>query len=123
MRDFPFLGIITKCPVNCVPQLLWEHNLSSFSPGGIHLSSNCNVRLFVRLERVLVDLEYKNGVTHRWTTSCEEYKIARDDASDRSKKAALINLHAKVIERWFLLSLKAKYAGKIIHTLLHLMYL
>ncbi|XP_068728149.1 uncharacterized protein [Montipora capricornis] len=63
-----------------------------------------------KLERVLVDLEYKNGVTRRWTTSSEEYKIARDAASDRSKKAALINLHAKVIERWFLLSLKAKYA-------------
>ena len=67
---------------------------------------------FTRLERVLVDLENKNGVTRRWTTSSEEYLLARNAACDRSKKMALIDLHTKVIERWFLLSLKAKYAGK-----------
>jgi len=38
--------------------------------------------------------------------------LARDAANDRSKKAALVKLHTKVIERWFLLCLKAKYAGK-----------
>ena len=59
-----------------------------------------------------MDLENKNGITQRWTTSCEEYKLARDAASDRNKKVALINLHTKVIERWFLLCLKAKYAGE-----------
>lgn len=62
----------------------------------------------------MADLESRNGVTQRWTTACEEDQLARDAANDRSKKVALVKLHTKVIERWFLLSLKAKYAGKYI---------
>lgn len=66
----------------------------------------------LRLEGVLKDLESRNGITQRWTTECEEYHLARDTYNDRSKKLALAKLHTKVIERWFLLSLKAKYAGR-----------
>jgi len=67
---------------------------------------------FIRLEGVLSDLEHRNGITQRWTTACEEYRMARDAAYDRSKRVALVKLHTKVVERWFLLCLKAKYAGK-----------
>ena len=48
--------------------------------------------------------------------------MARDAACDRSKKVALVDLHTKVIERWFLLSLKAKYAGESIILYLKVIY-
>lgn len=80
------------------------------SIGNSYNNSNDNDNLFVRLEGVLVDLESRNGITQRWTTACEEYQLARDACNDKSKKAALGKVHTKVIERWFLLSLKAKYA-------------
>lgn len=36
--------------------------------------------------------------------------MARDAANDLSKRLALVKLHTKVVERWFLLCVKAKYA-------------
>ncbi|KAJ7351808.1 hypothetical protein OS493_035533 [Desmophyllum pertusum] len=63
-----------------------------------------------KLEGVLVELENKNDISQRWTVDSEAYQMARDAANDRQKKVALLKVHSKVVERWFLLSLKAKYA-------------
>ena len=60
---------------------------------------------------MLRTLEMENGVTQRWKPDDEPFRLARDEANDRQKRVFLHKVHSKVVERWFLLSLKAKYAG------------
>ena len=49
----------------------------------------------------------------RWKPDDEPFQLARDEANERQKRACLRKIYAKVVERWFLLSLKAKYAGMV----------
>lgn len=67
---------------------------------------------YFRLEEMLRQIEQKHGVTQRWHTDDEVFQLARNDANDKQKKAGLCKVQTRVVERWFLLSLKAKYAGK-----------
>ena len=60
---------------------------------------------------MLRTLEMENGVAQRWKPDDEPFRLARDEANDRQKQIFLHKVHSKVVERWFLLSLKAKYAG------------
>ena len=64
-----------------------------------------------RLENMLRTLVLENGVAQRWKPDDENFRLARDEANDRQKQILLYKVHSKVVERWFLLSLKAKYAG------------
>lgn len=64
------------------------------------------------LEEMLCQIEQKNGVAQRWQTSDESFQRARNEANDKQKKALLCKVKTRVVERWFLLGLKAKYAGK-----------
>lgn len=63
-----------------------------------------------KLESMLRTLEMENGVAQRWKPDDEPFRLARDEANDRQKQIFLHKVHTKVVERWFLLSLKAKYA-------------
>ena len=65
-----------------------------------------------RLEEMLRQIEQKHGVAQRWHTGDEVFQLARNDANDKQKKVGLCKVQSRVVERWFLLSLKAKYAGK-----------
>ena len=67
---------------------------------------------YSRLEEMLCQIEQKNGVAQRWQTSEESFKRARNEANDKQKKALLCKVKTRVVERWFLLGLKAKYLGK-----------
>lgn len=67
---------------------------------------------YFRLEEMLRQIEQKHGVAQRWHTDDEVFQLARNDANDKQKKAGLCKVQTRVVERWFLLSLKAKYAGK-----------
>lgn len=60
---------------------------------------------------MLRTIEMENGVVQRWKPDDEPFRLARDEANDRQKQIFLHKVHSKVVERWFLLSLKAKYAG------------
>ena len=60
---------------------------------------------------MLRTLEMENGVTQHWKPDDKPFRLARDEANDRQKRVFLHKVHSKVMERWFLLSLKAKYAG------------
>lgn len=63
-----------------------------------------------KLEEMLCQIEQKNGVAQRWQTSDESFQRARNEANDKQKKALLCKVKTRVVERWFLLGLKAKYA-------------
>ena len=60
---------------------------------------------------MLQQLKQEHGVMQRWKPDDAPFQLARDEANDRQKRACLQKIYAKVVERWFLLSLKAKYAG------------
>ena len=62
---------------------------------------------------MLRTLILENGVAQRWKADDEPFRLARDEANDRQKQIFLHKVHSKVLERWFLLSLKAKYTGMI----------
>ena len=63
---------------------------------------------YSRLEEMLCQIEQKNGVAKRWQTSDESLQHARNEASDKQKKASLCKVKTRVVKRWFLLGLKAK---------------
>ena len=42
----------------------------------------------------------------------EQYVNGKQDVTMRKKKAVLLKVRKKVVERWFLLSLKSKYSGE-----------
>ena len=67
---------------------------------------------YSRLEGMLCQIQQKNGVAQRWQTSDESFERARNEASDKQKKALLCKVKTRVVECWFLLGLKAEYAGK-----------
>lgn len=67
---------------------------------------------YFRLEEMLCQIEQKHGVAQRWHTDDEVFQLARNDANDRQTKAGLCKVQTRVVEHWFLLNLKAKYAGK-----------
>ena len=60
---------------------------------------------------MLRTLEMENGVAQRWKPDDKPFRITRDEANDGQKQIFLHEVHSKVVERWFLLSFKAKYAG------------
>lgn len=62
---------------------------------------------------MLRKIEQENEVARRWHPDNEAFQLARNEANDKQKKAGLCKVQTKVVERWFLLSLKAKYAGNI----------
>ncbi|XP_068670034.1 uncharacterized protein [Montipora foliosa] len=63
-----------------------------------------------KLEAMLQQLKQEHGVMQRWKPDDDPFQLARGEANDRQKRACLQKIYAKVVERWFLLSLKAKYA-------------
>ena len=65
-----------------------------------------------RLEEMLRQIEQKHGVARRWHIDDEVFQLARNDANDKQKKVSLCKVRSRVVEPWFLLNLKAKYAGK-----------
>ena len=60
---------------------------------------------------MLHTLVLENGVAQRWKADDEPFRLARDETTDRQNQIFLHKVHSKVVERWFLLSLKAKYTG------------
>ena len=60
---------------------------------------------------MLLTLVLENGVAQRWKADDEPFRLARDETNDRQNQIFLHKVHSKVVERWFLLSLKAKYTG------------
>ena len=60
---------------------------------------------------MLRQVEQEHNIMRRWLSDDELFQRAREEAKRRQKRTSLHKVHTKVVERWFLLSLKAKYAG------------
>ena len=60
---------------------------------------------------MLHTLVLENGIAQSWKADDELFRLAMDEASDRQKQIFLHKVHSEVVERWFLLSVKANYTG------------
>jgi hypothetical protein len=67
--------------------------------------------VFFRIEKTLQDIEVKNHVNPRWKESDFIFQETRQRISTKKQKIELAQIRSKVVERWFLLSLKSKYSG------------
>ncbi|XP_065906278.1 uncharacterized protein [Dysidea avara] len=61
-------------------------------------------------EDKLKSLEQANGVRQRWSTSSTQYREAKTLVASEHRMCLLLKLEQAARERWFLLTLKAKYA-------------
>ena len=69
--------------------------------------------LMLRVERKLQAFEQKHSLLHRWVPSSSEYQVVKSTMESRRKSKLCAKIQHLARERWFLLSMKAKYAGKL----------
>ena len=62
-------------------------------------------------DKKLKDIERTHSITSRWLLNSSEYLTVKRLAESRNRTNWLLKLESLARERWFLLSLKAKYAG------------
>lgn len=67
-----------------------------------------------RMEIKLQQMEQTNGIVQRWQPSSPSYKCAEQRLNCKQQQLIKQKFEACARERWFLLSMKAKYAGKVI---------
>ena len=67
----------------------------------------------LRVERKLQAFEQKHSLLHRWVPRSSEYQIVKSTMESRRKSKLCAKIQHLARERWFLLSMKAKYAGKL----------
>ena len=60
-----------------------------------------------RLERKIQDTERKHNILRRWTAESSEYKRIKESLSARKKDELSLCAH----DRWFMLSIRIKFAG------------
>ena len=65
------------------------------------------------MERKLKAFEQKHNLLHRWVPSSSEYQVVKSTMESRRKRKLRDKIQHLARERWFLLSMKAKYAGKL----------
>ena len=62
-------------------------------------------------EGKLRSVEQLNGITHRWSVRSTQYREVKALITSENRACLLLKLERTARERWFLLTLKAKYAG------------
>lgn len=65
-------------------------------------------------DRKLKNIERLHSITSRWLLNSPEYLRVKGVLESRDRTNWLLKLESLARERWFLLSLKAKYAGTVI---------
>ena len=69
-------------------------------------------------DRKLKNIERLLAITLRWSLDSPQYLAVKRVVESRSRTNCLLKLESLARERWFLLSLKAKYAGIVLSTYL-----
>ena len=68
-------------------------------------------RCIHRIDSVLTSVEERHHIRKRWAPGMLEYATAKAAYHSKRKYLLMEEIEALSRERWFLLSLKAKYAG------------
>ena len=64
-----------------------------------------------RCENKLKAMEQSNNIIQRWTKTCPQYQEVKVLLTSQKRTCLLLKMEQVARERWFLLTLKAKYAG------------
>ena len=65
-------------------------------------------------EKKLKAIEAKHHLSQRWVCESVEYQLVKETLTAKIRNSLLAKIKDLVRERWFLLALKAKYAGNIL---------
>jgi len=75
-----------------------------------HLASQLCEQLH-HYEDKLRNVEHSHGVNQRWSPSSTAYREVKALVTSENRTRLLLRIEQAARERWFLLRLKAKYAG------------
>lgn len=71
----------------------------------------CNVCVLCSMDCKLADMERKFGIVKRWNTTDKEYTDTKRSCLVEKQSQLRSCLWATVVKRYYLLQMKAKYAG------------
>lgn len=66
------------------------------------------------IEKRLKTSETKHCLNQRWEPECVQYQIVKQTFTTKTRNNLLVRIKDLARERWVLLALKAKYAGKCV---------
>jgi len=75
--------------------------------------------LYIRLESKLQEIEATHKFS-RWSEESAEYLKMKHEHHVETIEQLLVTMRSAVVQRQYLLELKAKYAGKLIIILMHI---
>ena len=64
-----------------------------------------------RIDQKIQEIEQKHGIQTRWLDDCPEYIATKSVIQSKEKQKLKLKMRDQAKERWYLLKLKAKYAG------------
>ena len=64
-----------------------------------------------RIDKKIRALETEHNIPQRWTCDSIEYQRMKNDLAVKKKNTVLANLSLCARDRWFMLSVKGKFAG------------
>lgn len=64
------------------------------------------------IEKRLKAFELRHHLTRRWEPECVQYQVVKKTFTTKTRNNLLVKIKDLARERWVLLALKAKYAGK-----------
>ena len=70
-----------------------------------------NLTLFNSIEKTLKNIEARHAVQLRWVPGSAEFNEVALQVEEKRREDVLSTLHSLSTERYFLLTLKQKYAG------------
>ena len=65
-----------------------------------------------RIDQKLKEIEEEHGIPTRWSDDCPEYISTKAIMNSKEKQKLKLKMRNLAKERWYLLKLKAKYAGE-----------
>ena len=68
------------------------------------------------IEKTLKNIETRHSIQHRWGPGDAEFNEVALQVETRRREDVLTTLHSLSTERYFLLTLKKKYAGRYLLT-------
>lgn len=68
-----------------------------------------------RIDQKIKEIEQEHGIQSRWSDNCPEYIATKTLINSKEKQKLKLKMRNLAKERWYLLKLKAKYAGLNVH--------
>lgn len=92
-------------------KLEYRNELGEIDTSDSCLPDKITLRI-TQTEKKLKTIEDKHHLSQRWFPECVEYKLVKENLITKIQTDLLSKIKDLARERWVLLRLKAKYAGK-----------